>query len=86
MLERVAVVIRERALSCGAHVREYEIRAGLRCEAFEVLAVPGGEGRGEDAWFRAEFGVCIEAYSEAIAVYWTAVIESQAGVVGLCED
>ena len=86
VLERVAVVIRERALGCGAHVCKDEIRAGLGCEAFKVLAVPGGKGRREDAWFGAEFGVCVEAYSEAIAVYWTAVIEPQTGIVGLRED
>lgn len=70
----MAVVVRERALGCGADVCEDQARAGFGRYAFEVLAVPGGEGRGEDAGFWAEFGVCVEAYAEAIAVDWTAVV------------
>jgi hypothetical protein len=68
VLERVAVVVGERALGRGAHVREYQARACLGRKAFEVLAVPRGQRRREDAWFRAEFRVRVEAYAEAVAV------------------
>lgn len=41
VLERVAVVLRERALRGGPHVGEDQVRARLGRQAFQVLAVPG---------------------------------------------
>ena len=40
---------------------EDESRCSLRCDTVEVRAVPGRDRRGEEAWRRAEFGVCVEA-------------------------
>lgn len=74
MLERVAVVFGERALSRGADVCEDQVRACLGGEPFKVLAVPGRERGREDAWFGPEFRVCVETYAEAIPVDGAAVI------------
>lgn len=66
--EGVAVLVREVALGGGADMGEDERGAGLGCQALEVQAVPSGDGRGEDAWLRAKFGVGVVANAEAIAV------------------
>jgi hypothetical protein len=43
MLEGVAISIGERPLRRGADMREYEVRACLGRQAFQVLTVPGGK-------------------------------------------
>lgn len=74
MLERVAVVIGQGSLCSCADVCEDERGACLGREPFEVFAVPGGEGGGEYAWVRAEFGGGVEADSEPVTVDWSACI------------
>jgi hypothetical protein len=70
----VAVCVGEGALCCCADVRKDEIRACLASETLEVLAVPGRDRGCKDAGLWTEFGVRVEAYTEAIAVDWTAVV------------
>lgn len=64
----VAVVLTEGALGGGADVAKDEAGRRLGRNALEVGAVPCGDGRGEEAGRRAELGVCVEAYAEAIGV------------------
>lgn len=81
VLEGVAVVLREGAFGCGADVGEDEAGACLRCDAFEVHAVPGRQGGGKDAWAVAQVGFCVPADAEAVAVDWSALVQAKAGIV-----
>ena len=74
VLERMAIVIRQRSLGCRAHMRKNQVRACLARQTLEVLAVPCWKRRCEYAWFWAEFRVCVEAYPEAIAIHGTTVV------------
>lgn len=64
----MAVVLAESAVSGGADVGEDEAGGGLAGNAFEVGAVPGRDGRAEEAGGLAEFGVGVEADAEAVGV------------------
>lgn len=68
MLERVAIVRRGRALGGSANVCENEMRGSAGCDSLKVGVVPRGRGRGENARFGPQFGVCVVAYPEAIGV------------------
>lgn len=74
VLERVAVIVGERAFCRGAHVGKDQVGARLRRETLQVLAVPRWQCGGEDARLRTQLGVCVEADTEAIAVDWAAVV------------
>ena len=50
---------------------EYQRRSRFGSETFEVDAVPGGDGGGEDARFRSKRGRGIVADAETIAVVRT---------------
>ncbi|CAG8469950.1 2928_t:CDS:2, partial [Scutellospora calospora] len=52
--ERVAVGVGEGAFGAGADVGEDQRADGLAGQTLEVAAVPGGDGRGEDARLRAQ--------------------------------
>lgn len=55
--------------------------SGFGSETFEVFAVPGRKGRGEDAWVGAEGRRSVETHAEAIAVYGAAGILGRGGGV-----
>ena len=102
MGERVAVVVAERAFGGGANVGEDQGRGCLGGYPLQIYAVPGGNGRSEDAWLRAELGVGVVAYSKAItytisrswngrkATQRTIVrspsVKAETRIKGLCED
>ena len=48
MLEGVAVVLGEGALGGGTDVGEDQAGTGFGSDTFEIHAVPGGQGGGED--------------------------------------
>lgn len=82
MLKGVAVVVRERALRRGAHVREDQIRACLRRQPFQVLAVPCRQRGREDARLGTQLGVGVESDPEPIAVDGSAVVLVDSGQNG----
>lgn len=86
MGEGMAVVFAQRALGRGADVAEDESGGGLGGDSLEVRAVPSGDGRSEEAWRRAKFGIGVEAYAEAIGVVLSFVLweasRSEGVVVG----
>ena len=85
-LKRMAVVLRQGPFSRGADVSENQSGSCLWGKAFQINTVPGREGRGEDAWVRAEIWVSVPAYAEAVAVVRSAGVKAETTVVGLNED
>lgn len=100
----MAVGIRESTLCASTNVRKNKRADSLASQAFEVAAIPGWDGGGEDARLGAEVyflllgsnvifvsaaglalrGVVTDA--EAVAIVRAAVVQTEAGVVALCED
>lgn len=72
--KRVAVGVAEISFGGGAHVCEDEGGGGFGGESREVDAVPGGDGRSEDAGVGAERGGGVVPDAEAIAVVWAAAV------------
>jgi hypothetical protein len=68
MREGMAVVFGKGTLSGRADVTEYETGRRLGRQALQVRAVPGGYCGCEEAGRRAQLGVGIEPYAEAICV------------------
>jgi len=65
---------------------KHEFGLCLAGEPLEVYAVPCWDRGGEDGGTGAEFGLCIPAYAEAVAVVRAAGVETETGVVGLSQD
>lgn len=88
--ERVAVALGQSAFGAGADVSKDEGRYRLAGQTGQVGAVPGGDGRGEDARVGTEQGQqrgrSVVAHAEAITVVWAARVESKSRVVGLRKD
>ena len=68
MAEGVAIILAQGALGGGSDVSEDQPAGGLAGDALEVGAVPGGDGRGEEAGSGAELGVGVEADAEPIGI------------------
>lgn len=68
MVERVAVVLGERALRRGSDVGENKSRGRLGGNAMKIGAVPCGNRRREETRGGAEFRVSIKANAESIGV------------------
>ena len=66
MRKGVAVIITERTFGSGSHMGKDQWRGRLRGYTLQVDAVPGGDGRSEDAWLWAKLWVGIVAYAKAI--------------------
>lgn len=68
MAEWMAVAVGQRSLACCSQVGKYEGRGGFGRQPFQIDAVPGWNGGGEDARFGAEGGRCVVANAETVAI------------------
>lgn len=66
--ERMAVAVRERSLGRGAQMGKDQGGRGFARQSFQIDAIPGGHGGGEDARLRAEGWRCVVANTETIAI------------------